>query len=130
MFWFLVSNKTRLKVKVWSGLKTKSFFYYSQCPETQRLAGQAGSRPPTTGAGSSGPRCRTLVPGRAPWRPCGPDRNWLPCQVLSLYHLQVQTHFRGKGSMCYVGTLYLLYLFHLVIFLAFLTIKVHVSSTV
>lgn len=63
---------------------------HSPCPETQRLGGPAGSPPPACGAGKSGPQCRTLVPGREPWEPCGPDRNWPTCQALWLCHLKVE----------------------------------------
>lgn len=71
---------------------------YSLCLKMQRLGGQAKSQPPTSGAGNSGPGCHTLCPGRAPWGPCGPDRNRLPCRVLSLSHLKVKHILENKVS--------------------------------
>lgn len=73
-------------------------FIHSPCPETMRLGGQAGSRPPTCGAGRSGPQCRTLVPGRAPWEPYGPDRNRPTCQAPSLCHLKVKRISGGEKN--------------------------------
>lgn len=92
-------NKS-LKVTACQGYVVKVIWVFSNspCPKTLRLAGQAESRLPTSGAGSSGPRCRTLYPGRAPWGLCGPDRNRLTCLAPSLCHLKVK-HIFGKRNV-------------------------------